>query len=137
MTATPERKQKRDAAGEAAFSLDRAVARAGWVLLWERAWPPLALIACVVGLFLVVSWAGLWLHLPPLGRIAGVALFAIAFILSFVPLLKVRRPVRAEALARLDRDSHAAHRPATALADSLATRPDDPVGSAVAGRWAA
>ncbi|WP_127088772.1 TIGR02302 family protein [Aquabacter cavernae] len=131
MSATPERKQPRDAAGEAAFSLDRAVKRAGWVLLWERLWPPLALIACVVGIFLAVAWAGLFVHLPPLGRIVGVVLFALAFILSFIPLLKVRRPDRADALARLDRGSRLAHRPATALADSLATRPDDPVGSAL------
>lgn len=131
MSATPERKRPREAAGEAAFSLDRAMRRAGQVLLWERVWPPLVLIACVAGLFLAVSWAGLWTHMPAIGRMAGVALFVLAFVLSFIPLLKVRRPDRAEALARLDRQSHLGHRPATALADSLATRPDDPVGAAL------
>ena len=54
--------------------LARALRRAWWTILWERLWPALASVAVAVGIFLAVSWAGLWLWLPPLGR--AVALFA-------------------------------------------------------------
>ncbi|TCT06581.1 TIGR02302 family protein [Aquabacter spiritensis] len=131
MTATPDLKRPRDAAEDATVSLDRVVGRARAVILWERLWPPLALVAVAVGAFLTVSWAGLWLHLPPLGRMLGVGLFGALLLASLWPLAKVRIPSRAEALAHLDRRSHLAHRPATAIADGLATRPDDPVGAAL------
>ncbi len=61
----------------------------------------------------------------------GVGLFALVFIASFIPLLRVSWPTRADALARIDRSSALAHRPATALSDHLATRPDDAVGAAL------
>ena len=54
--------------------LERALVRARWTTFWERLWPPFAAIATAIGLFLAVSWLGLWLWLPPLGR--AVALFA-------------------------------------------------------------
>ncbi|MGA8953387.1 MAG: DUF4175 family protein, partial [Xanthobacteraceae bacterium] len=48
--------------------LDAALRRARWTILWERLWPALATLATALGLFLAVSWLGLWLWLPPLGR---------------------------------------------------------------------
>ena len=48
--------------------LARALTRARYAILWERLWPALAALASVIGIFLVVSWAGLWLALPPIGR---------------------------------------------------------------------
>ena len=41
--------------------LARALGRARWSILWERLWPVLATIATAVGLFLVLSWLGVWL----------------------------------------------------------------------------
>ena len=55
--------------------LDRALGRARWTILWERAWPPLATIATAVGLFLALSWLGLWLWLPPIARAIGLGVF--------------------------------------------------------------
>lgn len=130
MTATPDN-TPRDAAGGAALLLERTIKRAALSLLWERAWPPLALILGVAGLFFAVSWAGVWLYVPALARMIGVGLFALVFIASFIPLLRLQWPSRTEALARIDRSSALAHRPATALSDHLATRPDDAVGAAL------
>ncbi|OYW31592.1 MAG: hypothetical protein B7Z45_10225, partial [Azorhizobium sp. 12-66-6] len=113
MTATPEANRPQSAELEAAAFLERAVTRARWSILWERAWPPLMGLGSVIAFFLAVSWAGLWLHLPPLGRVLGVALFAGLVAWRLWPLLRVRLPARADILARLDRESRVAHRPAT------------------------
>ncbi|WP_308677916.1 TIGR02302 family protein [Starkeya nomas] len=108
-----------------------ALQRAWASLMWERVWPAVAAVGAAAGIFLIVSWLGLWLVLPPLGRIIGLALFAALFALALVPALRIRSPSASEALSRLDRESHLPHRPATALADQLASRPDDPVGAAL------
>ena len=54
--------------------LDRALAGPAGRILWERLWPALASIATAVGLFLALSWLGLWLWLPPVGRAIGARL---------------------------------------------------------------
>src|SRR5262245_55718116 len=51
----------------ARLKLSQALDRATWAIAWERAWPHLARCFTLAGLFLTVSWAGLWLALPTLG----------------------------------------------------------------------
>ncbi|WP_428031881.1 TIGR02302 family protein [Ancylobacter sp.] len=108
-----------------------ALQRAWGVLMWERIWPAIVAVSAALGLFLIASWLGLWLALPPLGRIVGLVLFAALFALALVPALRIRPPSSGEALSRLDRESRLPHRPATALSDHLASKPDDPVGVAL------
>ncbi|TCK23772.1 uncharacterized protein (TIGR02302 family) [Ancylobacter aquaticus] len=108
-----------------------ALQRAWGVLLWERVWPAVVALGAALGLFLIASWLGLWLSLPPYGRVIGLVLFAALFALALVPALRIRPPSAGEALSRLDRESHLPHRPATALSDHLASKPDDPVGAAL------
>ncbi|OZA90645.1 MAG: hypothetical protein B7X76_03570, partial [Azorhizobium sp. 39-67-5] len=60
-----------EADGNATAFLDRAVLRARRVLAWERAWPVIATTLVVLAAFLAVSWAGLWLSMPPLVRMIG------------------------------------------------------------------
>ena len=108
-----------------------AVARAWRALLWENLWPLLAAIAVAVGMFLAASWAGLWIALPPLGRVIGLAVFALVALASLVPAIWVRIPRTDHALRRLDRSSGLAHRPATTIVDALATNPADPVADAL------
>ena len=109
----------------AAF-IETALSHARWALLWERLWPALALPAMALGLFLAASWLGLWLWLPPIGRLIGTAAFAILLVVSLIPLARVRFPSVVEGLRRLDRNSGLAHRPATAAADTIATSQTDP-----------
>ena len=106
--------------------LGHAQTRARWALFWERLWPGLAAVATAVGLFLALSWLGLWLWLPPLGRAIGLFGFAVLTAAATAPLLFVRFPSQAEGLRRLDHVSGVAHRPATSLADEIATPRDDP-----------
>ena len=106
--------------------LDGALGRAKWVILWERVWPPLATLATVIGAFLALSWLGLWLWLPPLGRSLGIFIFAFLVAAPIVrAVLFVRVPSREDGLRRLDTVSGLAHRPATAIADEMASPESD------------
>jgi len=113
-------------------AIARAVQRAQLAIAWERLWPSLARLLTVAGLFLAASWAGVWMVAPFVLRIAGVAIFAVAGLAALVPLVRFRWPSREEALRRLDLDSGIAHRPATALTDTLKSQ--DPVARAL---WSA
>jgi uncharacterized protein (TIGR02302 family) len=107
----------------------QALHRAKYAIAWERAWPHLARLLTVVGLFLVVSWAGLWLALPSAARAIGLGLFVLLALAACLPLVWFRWPSREQGLSRLDRGSGIAHRPATTLTDTLTTQ--DPVAVAL------
>ena len=85
--------------------LGRALGRARGSIFWERLWPALASIATVIGLFLAVSWLGLWLWLPPIGRAVGLGVFFLLMAAAFAPLFLIRLPSRFDGLKRLDRNS--------------------------------
>jgi len=111
------------------LQLTRAVQRAKYAIAWERVWPHLARLLTVAGLFLVVSWAGLWLALTFLARAIGLGLFVALALASLFPLAWFRWPSRQEALGRLDRGTGIRHRPATTLTDTLESQ--DPVARAL------
>src|SRR5215470_17688674 len=113
----------------ARLKLAQALQRATYAIAWERAWPHLARVLTVAGLFLVASWAGLWLVLPSVARAIGLVIFAGVAIAAILPLIRFRWPTRDEALARLDRGSGIRHRPATTLMDTLTSK--DPVALAL------
>ncbi len=105
--------------------LAAAVWRARLAIFWERLWPALAVCATTIGLFLTLSWLGLWLWLPPLGRaIALLGMLALT-VAALVPLGFLRIPGPSDGLRRLDRASGLQHRPATAMADALAVGAKD------------
>ena len=111
--------------------LEATLKRARWTIFWERLWPALASLATAVGLFLALSWLGLWLWLPPLGRAAAVIACAAIAVVAAWPFLFVRLPGVRDALSRLDRGSGLPHRPATAITDGLAVTPKDPYSLAL------
>ncbi|WP_063694658.1 TIGR02302 family protein [Bradyrhizobium stylosanthis] len=119
----------RDGDALSRLKLAQALDRAIYAIAWERAWPNLARLLTVIGLFLVVSWAGLWLALPFVARAIGLAVFAGLAIAALFPLIRFRWPSREEALSRLDRGSGIRHRPATTLTDTLSSQ--DPIAKAL------
>ena len=119
------------AADPAGSLLAAAVRRARWTIFWEKLWPRLATLATAIGLFLAVSWLGLWLWLPQLGRIIGVIGFVVAVAAAVMPFAFLRMPAINDGLRRLDRDSGLRHRPATAIADALAVTSKDPFSLAL------
>jgi uncharacterized protein (TIGR02302 family) len=134
LSGAPEAKENEVPSGivrEALAALSLALARTRRVLLWEGFWPVLVALLSTAGIFIAVSWAGLWIALPPYGRIAGVAFFALLLIAALVPAIRVRIPGLRDAVSRLDRAALNAHRPATALTDKLATKTEDPLSQAL------
>jgi uncharacterized protein (TIGR02302 family) len=128
--ATPDPLEpSRESDGLARLKLKEALQRARFAIAWERAWPPLARLLTVIGLFLVVSWAGIWLSLPFLARAIGFSLFVLLALAAVSPMIRFRWPSKSQALSRLDRGSGIRHRPATALADTVSTQ--DPVALAL------
>jgi uncharacterized protein (TIGR02302 family) len=128
--ATPDPAEPaRDVDAVSRLRLTQALQRAKYAIAWERSWPYLARLLTIVGLFLVVSWAGLWLVLPFVARAIGLGLFVLAALGALFPLARFRWPSREEALGRLDRGTGIRHRPATALTDTLVTQ--DPVAQAL------
>ena len=111
--------------------LARALDRARLAILWERLWPALAAPATAVGLFLAVSWLGVWLWLPPSGRAIGLCLFFLLAVAASMPLSRLRIPTREDGLRRLDRMSGRPHRPATTIADDIAVSTTDPHSLAI------
>jgi uncharacterized protein (TIGR02302 family) len=111
------------------LKLTQALGRAKYAIAWERGWPILARLLTVIGLFLVVSWAGLWLSLPFFGRAIGIVVFVAALVAALWPAFRFRWPSREQGLSRLDHGSGIRHRPATALTDTLSSQ--DPVALAL------
>jgi uncharacterized protein (TIGR02302 family) len=111
--------------------LAAAVQRARLTIFWERLWPALATLATALGLFLSLSWLGLWFWLPPLGRTLVLIAFAAVTVAAIVPFTFLRIPARNDGLRRLDRGSGVRHRPATAIADELAGASKDPYSIAL------
>ncbi len=134
MSGAPDTQSSEQPSGrirEALAALSVALARTRRALWWESIWPVLALVLSGFGIFLALSWAGLWLALPPYGRIAGVALFALFLLAAMAPAIRIRVPGMRDAVERLDRANLNAHRPATALTDRLATQSEDPLSQAL------
>ena len=88
--ATPDPPEPaRDPDAVSRLQLAQALQRARYAIAWERSWPHLARLLTVVGLFLVVSWAGLWLALPFVARAIGLGLFVLLALAALFPLVTV------------------------------------------------
>src|SRR5688572_10528393 len=66
------------------LSRTRALVRA--TMIFERGWPLVLPLVIVLGLFLSLSWFGLFRVIPDMARLAILAIFALAAIASLSPL---------------------------------------------------
>ncbi|MCL4765770.1 MAG: TIGR02302 family protein [Hyphomicrobiaceae bacterium] len=113
---------------------ERKISLSRSALLLERLWPRLWLVIAVLGVFILVSFAGLWMWLPPLAHEITLGGFGLALLAALVAVLRVRWPTREEALRRIERRSGVPHRPATSYEDTLTA----PAGSPATERiWLA
>ena len=125
----------RSRSGRTPDALSRRIAavvlRARLAIFWEALWPRLALPMAIIALFAAISFMGLWPLLPDVLRIAALVLFALGFLASLVPLVRLSLPDRRTARDRAERQSGLTNRPLTALEDDQFTGRDDPAGRAL------
>ncbi len=96
--------------------------RLSWLaLLAERAWEALLLPFVVVCAFLIITLLSGWSVMPPLMHRILLGAFGVAFIVSFLPLVRLVVPTRIEALRRFERNANIKHRPASSYEDQLGT----------------
>ena len=111
--------------------LERLLSQARAVLLYERIWPAVVAVAGVAAIFYTVSWLGVWLVIPAWARISALAVMAVAFVVIAIGVVRASRLDRAQALARLDRDSGLPHRAVSSSQDALANAGSDPATRAL------
>jgi uncharacterized protein (TIGR02302 family) len=92
-------------------------------LLGERIWEALLWPFLVVATFLILSLFEVWGLLPPLVHRVVLGAFGLALLASFLPLIRLSVPTRAEALRHLERNADIKHRPASSYEDRLTTAP--------------
>nr|WP_306268411.1 TIGR02302 family protein [Pararhizobium sp. IMCC3301] len=103
------------------------VLRARLVLFWEILWPAILPALGVLALFLIVSWFGVWLVFPPIGRMIGLAMFVLAGVIALWPLVRLSFPDKDQALKRIERVSGTRHRPLSSFDDQPAAMAADNV----------
>jgi uncharacterized protein (TIGR02302 family) len=95
------------------------VRRAKWALAFERLWLRLWILFAIAGLFVLVSYAGIWPFLGDAAHIGLLALFGGATLAALIHMIRVPWPSRDEAIRRIERVSGVAHRPASSYEDTL------------------
>lgn len=105
--------------------LDLAIFRARLALAWERVWPLLVPVLTIAGLFVALSWLGLWRIVSDPVRIGLLIVFAIALIAALVPLARLALPRQTDAVRRVEQVSALQHRPASGLRDTLSPVAED------------
>ena len=132
----PERLKDPDRSGWRRYihaRLDTLVSQSRLALFLERFWRAVLPLLVVVGIFVGLSWLGLWLVLPAWAGPVGIAVFAAAAVWSARDLVKLAWPTREDALHRVEQSSGYRHRPLTTLEDDLSIGSDDPQTRAI---WA-
>lgn len=131
LSATPS-----DAGGRARAALIRRMRRlvdATWLSMvwreiWRASWPATGVVAAFVAAVMLGTFDALpgWVH------IAALAAFIAAFLTSILlGLMRSRAPSRRQALAYLERQDAARHRPLSALIDRPSQPFADPLGEAL------
>ncbi|MEM5502576.1 TIGR02302 family protein [Ahrensia kielensis] len=110
---------------EAAKKLRGARLWSRFSLAFERLAPAALPLVLVVGLFLIVSWFGLFRSVGDLTRIFIGLVFTLAALASLSALRKFKMPTGDEIDRRLERDNRLLHQPITVQDDPLAIGTDD------------
>lgn len=86
-------------------------------MIVERGWPLVLPFLLVAGLFLSLSWLGIFRIVPDLARLAVTAGFGIAALASLYPLRFYRHPTPAEIDRRIERANKLVHTPVLVQTD--------------------
>ncbi len=106
-------------------SLGRTRLAVATVMVVERGWPLLLPILIVAGLFLSLSWLGIFRLLPDMARLATAAAFSIAGLAALYPLRFFRLPTWPEIDNRVEQANDLEHTPVQVQTDRPSGRPDN------------
>lgn len=99
--------------------LERKILLSRFVIAIEYLWPRLWLPVGVVALFILTSLTGVWEHLPLIVHQILLGCFGLAFLASFIPILRMPWPTRQSAMRRLEEKAKLPHRPLSSYDDTL------------------
>ncbi|WP_378948277.1 TIGR02302 family protein [Mesorhizobium sp. ANAO-SY3R2] len=97
----------------------------GTAMVIERGWPLVLPILVVAGLFLSLSWLGLFRLLPDMARLVLAIAFGLAGLASLYPLRFFRLPTWSEIDSRLEQANALEHTPVQAQTDRPSGKPDN------------
>ncbi|WP_246730201.1 TIGR02302 family protein [Nitratireductor mangrovi] len=117
------------AGGGGTLGIGRTRFSAGLAMVLERLWPLALPVLLAAGLFVALSWFGLFRMVPDTIRMAVAGLFAVAALAALYPLRFFRWPARGEIDRRIELANRLDHRPVTAQSDRLAGKDDDFAGA--------
>ncbi|MGI9373911.1 MAG: TIGR02302 family protein [Hyphomicrobiales bacterium] len=100
--------------------------RAKRVLFWEALWDAAFPAVCIGGIFLLLTFLGVFELLPRLVHFAVLGLFLVAFGYALRPVFQIHKASDEAALRRIEKASGVPHRPASAYRDDIAGEPEDP-----------
>ncbi|KAA0968587.1 TIGR02302 family protein [Aureimonas fodinaquatilis] len=99
-----------------------------WIFL-ERVWPLVLALGGLIGLFLILSWAGIFAMLPGLARIGIVVALVLAVLVALWRNRSVRMPTQRDIETRIEAETRLAHQPLQTQSDVALG--DDPVSLAL------
>ena len=112
-------------------AFERKVRASRRSIIIEQVWLRLWAMFGVAGLFVLVSFLGLWPRLGFAAHVAALAGFGIAAVGALIFASWVRVPSRETSIRRIERTSDLPHRPASSYEDTLSSRVDDPATEAI------
>jgi uncharacterized protein (TIGR02302 family) len=112
-------------------AFERKVRASQWSLRFETFWLRLWALFAIIGLFLVVSFVGVWSHLGATAHMALLVLFGLGALGSLAFAVIGRSPTRDRAIARIEKVSGMPHRPASSYEDTLSASAGDATTQAI------
>ena len=112
-------------------AFERKVRASRRSIIIEQVWLRLWALFGVAGLFVLVSFLGLWPRLGFAAHVAALAGFGIAAVGALIFASWVRVPSRETSIRRIERTSDLPHRPASSYEDTLSSRVYDPTTEAI------
>ena len=112
-------------------SFERKVRRAKWAFVFEQLWLRVWVLLAIMGLFVLVSFAGLWPRLGQAVHIGLLAVFGLALLAWLVYAARITWPSRESAIRRIERVSGVPHRPASSYEDTLTASAHDPATASI------
>ena len=108
-----------------AASLERKIARAQFSIFIERIWPRCWLLIGLVLTFVLLSMLDVWSLVTPAAHRVLLGGFCILAAAALIWIARTPWPDRGQGLRAIEQTSGVAHRPATALGDTVANAPED------------